>query len=151
MSLQNQIKDQMKEAMIAKDSVRVTTLRGIMASFINDLVAKKRKPTEELSDEEVTDIIRRGVKQRKDSIEQFRKGGREDLAEGEIAELAILEAYLPTQMTREEIKVVVDAKKTEMGVTDKSQMGQFMGAVMKELKGNADGGDVKAVIEESFA
>lgn len=148
--LQQQIKDQVKEAMLAKDAVRVGTLRSIVAAFTNELVAKKKKPTEELSDDEVLDIIRRGVKQRKDSIAQFTAGGRADLAEPEALELAILESYLPTMMSREEIVAVVEQKKTELGVTDKSKMGMFMGAVMKELKGKADGDMVKSVIEESL-
>ena len=146
--LQQQIKDQVKEAMLARDPVRVSTLRSIVAAFTNELVSKKRKPTEELSNSEVLDIIRRGVKQRKDSITQFTAGGRADLAEPEIAELAILESYLPTMMSRDEIAAVIEQKKAELAVTDKSKMGMFMGAVMKELKGKADGDMVKSVIEE---
>ena len=150
MSLHQTIQNQIKEAMLARDTVRLNTLRGLLAAFTNDLVAKRRKPNEELSDEDAIEVIRKGVKQRKDSIEQFRKGGREDLAKAEEAEMKILETYLPQLMSRDEIKKVVMAKKAEMGVTDKSKMGMFMGAVMKELKGRADGGDVKAVIEESL-
>jgi len=148
--LHEQIKEQVKQAMLAKDPVRVTTLRSVVAACMNELVAKKRKPQEILSDEEVVEVIRRSVKQRKDSIDQFTKGGRPDLAEGEIAELQVLEAYLPTMMSLDEIRVVAQAKKLEMGEIDKSKMGQFMGAVMKDLKGKADGSDVKAVIEEMF-
>ena len=137
--------------MLAKDAVRLSVLRGLLASFTNELVAKKRKPTDSLSDDEVLDVIRRAVKQRKDSIDQFTKGGREDLAAAEKAELTILEAYLPTLMSRDEIKVVAQAKMTEMNVTDKSKIGQCMGSIMKDLKGKADGDDVKAVVEELLA
>jgi hypothetical protein len=150
MPLQQTIKDQVKEAMLAKDAVRLTTVRGLVAAFTNELVAKKRKPTEELSDDEVLDVIRRGVKQRKDSIEQFRKGNREDLALAEEAELVVLQAYLPASISKDEIKKVVEAKKDELGVTDKSGMGKLMGAVMKELKNRADGNDVKEVIDSLF-
>ncbi len=149
--MHQQIKDHIKEAMLAKDSVRLNTLRGILAAFTNETMAKKRKPDEMLSDDEALEVIRRAVKQRKDSISQFRAGGREDLAVDEEAELAILQTYLPTMMSRDEIKVVAEQKKSEMGVTDKSKMGMFMGAVMKELKGRADGDDVKAVVEELLA
>jgi len=149
--MHQQIKDHIKEAMIAKDSVRLNTLRGILAAFTNETMAKKRKPDEMLTDDEAIEVIRRAVKQRKDSISQFRAGGREDLASSEEAELVILEAYLPQMMSRDEIKVIAEQKKTEMGVTDKSKMGMFMGAVMKELKGKADGEDVKAVVEELLA
>src|ERR1035437_5459867 len=91
MSLHTNIKNQIKEAMLARDTVRLSVLRGLSAAFTNDLISKKKKTDEELSDEEVLDIIRRQVKQRKDSIEQFQKGGRTDLVESESAELTILE------------------------------------------------------------
>lgn len=149
--MHQQIKDHIKEAMLAKDSVRLNTLRGLLAAFTNEVVAKKRKPDEMLSDEEAIEVIRRSVKQRKDSISQFRDGGREDLATDEEAELAVLEVYLPQMMNKDEIRKVAEQKKEEMGVTDKSNMGMFIGAVMKELKGKADGQDVKEVIEELLA
>ncbi len=148
--MHEQIKSQIKEAMLAKDSVRLNVLRGLLSAFTNELVAKKRTPQEILSDEDCMAVIKRQAKQRKDSIEQFEKGGRPELAESEKAELAILDAYLPQLMNREDIKKVVDAKKVELAITDKAQMGQFMSAVMKELKGKADGADVKAVVEETF-
>lgn len=150
MSLHQQIKGEVQKAMLAKDEIRLNTLRGLVSAFTNELVAKRKKPSEELTDDEALDVIRKGVKQRKDSIEQFRKGSREDLAVQEEAELKILETYLPAQMSQDEIRKIVLAKKEEMGVTDKSKMGMFMGAVMKELKGKADGADVKTVIESVF-
>ena len=148
MTLHQQIKEQIKEAMKAHEEVRLRTLRGLSAAFTNELVATKRPPQEELTDEEALNVIRRAVKQRKDSIEQFEKGGREDLAQGEKEELAVLEAYLPQMMSREEVLKVSQAKMEELGITDKSKMGMFMGAVMKELKGKADGDVVKSVVEE---
>ncbi len=151
MSLHTDIKAQVKEAMLAREVERLSVLRGLLASFTNELVSKKRKPDEELSDEEVLDVIRRAVKQRKDSIEQFEKGGRQDLADAEKSELVILESYLPQQMTREEIEMYVKNKQTELGATDKSKAGQFMGAVMKDLKGKADGPMVKEVIDSLFS
>ncbi len=147
MSLQTQIKDEIKKAMLAKDAVRLTVMRGISAAFTNELVAKGRKPQEELSDEDGIAVIKRLVKQRKDSIEQFTKGGREDLAADEKAELAILETYLPATMSKEDIKKTAEAVKAKMGVTDKSKMGQLIGAVAKELKGKAEGSDIKEVVE----
>ncbi len=150
MSLQTDIKSEIKEAMLAKDSTRVLVVRGLVAAFTNELVAKGKKPTEELSDEDVLNVIRRNVKQRKDSIEQFTAGGRADLAESEKAELAILEKYLPKMMSKEDIKKIADAKQKELGITDKSKIGQFVGMLMKELKGKADGADVKEVAESLF-
>jgi len=148
MNLHNQIKESIKDAMRAKDTVRLGVLRGLVAGFTNELVATKRLPTEELTDEEVLNVIRRQVKQRKDSIEQFTKGGRADLAESEKAEMAVLETYLPAQMSRDEVMVIAKAKMTELGVTDASKKGMFMGTLMKELKGKADGDMVKSVVEE---
>src|SRR5438067_996658 len=130
MSLHKQIKEQIKEAMKAKEAVRLSVVRGLVASFTNELVSLKRLTTEELSDEEVLAVIRRQVKQRKDSIEQFTKGGRSDLADNEKTELAILETYLPAQMSREEVMKIAKAKMAELGVTDKSKSGLLMGLVM---------------------
>lgn len=149
--LHDQIKTELKDAMRAKDSVKLTTLRGLLAGFTNELVAQKKKPDELVDDEMALTVIRRGVKQRKDAIEQFMKGGRPELAENEKAEGKILEAYLPQMMSRDEIKKVAEAKKMELGVTDKAKIGQLTGAIMKELKGRADGGDVKAVVDALFA
>lgn len=133
--------------MRAKDEVRLRTLRSLVTAMTNEVVAKKRKPDEFLADEEALTVLKRAVNQRKDSIDQFDKAGRSDLSEPEKAELAIIEVLLPAQMPRNEIEAFAKAKMTEMGVTGKADMGRFMGAVMKDLKGKADGGDVKAVVE----
>ncbi len=151
MSLQTDIKEQVKEAMKAKDTVRLGVVRGLLSAFTNELVNLKRMPQDELSDEEALNVIRRAVKQRKDSIEQFVAGGRPELAEDEKAELAILEVYLPAMMPKEDVMAIAKAKMTEMGVTDKSKAGQLMGAIMKDLKGKADGDVVKAVVDELLA
>jgi hypothetical protein len=150
MSLQQEIKDGIKDAMKAKEEVKLSVLRSFSAAFTNELLTKGRKPTDELSDEEVLAVITRASKQRKDSIDQFIKGGRPELAESEQSELVVIEAYLPTLMGEDEIKTIVLAKKAEMNIADKSQLGMFVGAVMKDLKGKADGALVKKVIDESF-
>ena len=137
-------------ALLSRDNVRLTVLRGLMASFTNELVATKRKPQEELSDEEVIAVIKRAVKQRKDSIDQFRKGGREDLASSEESELKILETFLPKMMGKEDVKKKAIEVKEKLGITDKSKIGQLTGATMKELKGMADGADVKEAVESLF-
>jgi uncharacterized protein YqeY len=150
MSLQTNIRESIKKAMVAKEETRLLVLRGLLSAFTNELVAKGKKPSEELLDEDALAVIRRQVKQRKDSIEQFTAGKRKDLADNEEAELKILEVYLPQMMNREDVKRVVDAKVIEMGPPDKSKMGMLMGSVMKELKGKADGTVVKEVVEELF-
>lgn len=148
--LHKQIKEGIKIAMLAKDAVRLTVLRGLLTAFTNELVATKRKPQDELLDAEVITVIRRAVKQRKDSIDQFKKGGREDLAESEEAELKILETYLPKMMSKDEVKKKAEDMKARLGITDKSKIGQLIGATMKELNGLADGADVKEAIEGLF-
>jgi len=134
--------------MRARDAIRLETLRGLSAQFTNELVALKRKPTDELSDDEALTVIRRAVKQRKDSIDQFDKAGRSELADKEKTELAILETYLPQMMGKEEVVKIAEAKKTELGVTSKADAGKLMSTLMKDLKGKADGSVVKEVIDE---
>lgn len=140
----------MKQAMLAKETIKLSVLRGLSSSFTNELVSKGRKPQEELSDEDARAVISRAVKQRKDSIEQFTKGGRADLADNEQMELDILSAYLPAQMSEEEVEKIVASKKAELGISDKAQMGNLMKAVMAELKGKADGMVVKKAVDNSF-
>jgi hypothetical protein len=148
--LQQQIRDELTGAMKAREETRVSVLRGLITAFTNELVATKRKPQDELSDDEVLNLIKRAVKQRKDSIDQFTKGGRKDLADSELAELVYLEKYLPETMSLDEIEKVAKSKKEELGIDDKAKMGMLMGAIMKELGSKADGGDVKEVVERLF-
>jgi len=150
MSLHTDIKNQIKEAMLAKDAVRLGVVRGLVSAFTNELVAKRRKPDEELSDEDVLAVISRQVKQRKDSIEQFEKGARQDLAEIERVELIVLEKYLPAQMPEEEIISFIKNKQIELDMTDSIKKNQFMGSIMKDLKGKADGSIVKKVVDSLF-
>ena len=150
MSLQKDIQGNIKEAMLAKDAIRLSVMRSLTAAFTNELVAKGQKPIEELSDEDALTVIRRAVKQRKESIDQFRKGNREDLVAGEEAELVILETFLPASLPREEIEKMARSKKDELGIADKSKAGQLMSVLMKDLKGKADGADVKAVVDSLF-
>jgi uncharacterized protein YqeY len=146
--LHEQIKGEIKQAMLAKDELKLRVVRSLVAAFTSDLTAKKRKPDELLSDEEAIAVITRASKQRKDSIEQFRAGGREDLASAEEAELKLIETYLPKLMSRDEIRPLAVAKKAELGITDKTQAGQLMSGLMKDLKGKADGADVKTIVDE---
>jgi uncharacterized protein YqeY len=144
------IKEAMKDAMRSKDSTRLTVMRGLLAAFTNELVTLGRMPSDELSDEEAIAVIRRASRQRKDSIQEFENGGRPELAENEKIELAILEEYLPALMSEDAIREKALAKKDELGVTDKKDMGRFMGALMQELKGQADGDLVKKVVDSLF-
>jgi uncharacterized protein YqeY len=150
MSLHEQIKSEVKEAMLAKDTVRLNVVRGLLTAFMNELVATNRTPQDALSDEEVLKVISRTAKQRKDSIEQFANANRQDLVDEDTAQLTILEKYLPTLMSAAEVRPIAEAKKAELGITDKAKAGQLVGAVMKELAGKADGGVVKEVVDSLF-
>ncbi len=148
--MHDKIKEEITNAMRAKDEVRLTTLRGTLAAFMTETMTLKRKPSVMLSDEEAVVVVRRLVKQRKDSIEQFEKGNRKDLADAERAELLILEEFLPAQMSEEKVRELVSAKIAELGVVsgDKGAQGKLMGAVIKASAGQADGALVKKVVEE---
>jgi uncharacterized protein YqeY len=145
------IKNKIKEAMLAKEQVALDTYRGVSAAFTNELVAKNRKPNEILTDEEAIAVITRLAKQRKDSIEQFKKGNREDLVQEESAQLAILEKFLPKLMEKAEIEEIAKKKKEELGITDATKKGILMSGLMKDLKGKADGTLVKEVVDSLFA
>lgn len=151
MSLHEEIKASLKEAMKARDAVKLNTVRNMITAFTNELVATNRTPQDILKDEEALAVIKRLSKQRKESIVQYEANNRPELAEPEKEELAVLESYLPQLMSMEEILQVAEVKKAELGIDDKSKMGMLVGAVMKELAGKADGGDVKAVVEKLFA
>lgn len=150
MSLQIDIKESLKTAMRAKDQVALDTLRGIMSAVTNELVASGKTPQDEADDALVQKVIARLVKQRKDAIGQFTAGGRADLAAAEKAQLAVLEAYLPAQMSEGDIKVIAERKKAELGITDNTKTGILVGAVMKETAGQADGIVVKKIVEGLF-
>lgn len=164
MAIHETLKQSIPEALRAHDEVRLRTLRSLVTMMTNEVVAKKRKPNEFLTDEEALTVVKRAASQRKDSIEQFEKASRNDLAEPEKLELAIIESYLPQMMSREEIMPIAKAKMAGLGISSKADAaktpegrspgaslealrGKFTGTLMKELKGKADGGDVKAVVD----
>lgn len=140
--------------MKARDSLRLDTLRGALSAFTNELVAKGKKPTDEVTDADAVAVLKRLAKQRKDSAEQFEKGGRAELAAKELSELKIIEEYLPASASRENIERVARAKKEELGLdaslAGQAGAGKLTGIVMKELGGNADGAVVKEVIASLF-
>jgi hypothetical protein len=144
------VKNGIKDAMMAKDALRLKAFRAMSAAFTNELVAKNKKPQEMLADEEAIAVITRLSKQRKDSIEQFKKGGREDLVKEEQDELEIFETYLPKLMERNEVEKIAKMKKDELGITDATKKGMLMSALMKDLKGKADGMTVKEAVDSLF-
>ena len=150
MSLHEDIKNGIKDAMKAKDAVRLEVMRGLSTAFMNELVATGHTPQEMLSDEDCLKVITRISKQRKDAIEQFLAGGRQDLADEDKAQLAVLEVYLPKLMEKDEVVKVVKEILAKSGAIDLTKKGMFMKEVMTELKGKADGAMVKAVVDEVF-
>ena len=150
MSLHQTIRDQIKESMKAGDKVRLEVMRGLVTAFTNELVTQKRTPQDVLTDEEALSVISRLSKQRKDSIEQFTKGGRKDLVEEETKQLAILSEYLPEMMGKEDIEKIAKDKKDELGLSDPSKKGLLMSSLMKDLKGKADGAMVREVVDQLF-
>ncbi len=145
-SIQRHIREELTKTMKSKEEPKLTVLRGLITAFTNELVALRRTPQSELSDEEALAVIRRAVKQRKDSVEQFERGKRHDLAQAEKAELAVLQVFVPQMMGKEDIMKIAIQKKGELGLTEKAQSGLLMATLMKELRGKADGTDVKDVV-----
>lgn len=148
--LHEQIKNNIKEAMLARDTVRLEVMRGLVTAFTNELVATGKTPQDMLSDEQVINVITRSSKQRKDSIEQFTKGNRMDLVEVEKAQLAIIEEFLPKLMDIGEVEKFVKEKYEGLEVKDPTKKGLFMSSLMKDLKGKADGSMVKEAVDKLF-
>lgn len=146
MTLYETIGTHLKEAMKSGDVLRRDTLR-LLQSAVKNVAIEKRKAPAEMNDSEVEEVLKRLVKQRKDSIEQYRAGNREDLALKEEAELNLLAAYLPQAMPEEELKALIESALKESGITANAQMGQAMGIVMKAVAGRASGDDVRRIVE----
>ena len=146
--MQDKIKAEMKAAMMARQADKLQVMRMISAAFTNELVSQGHPPTDLLSDEDAMKVIKRLANQRKDSITQFIAGGREDLADSEKVELAIIEAMLPAKMSREDIKNKIESIIIANGKVDPNKKGPFMGMCMKVLGDTADGEMVKEVIAE---
>ena len=149
MSLKEQIISELKESLKSGDSLKRDTLR-FLSSAIKNVEIEKKKKEEGLVDQETLEVIKRAIKQRKDSIEQYEKGGRGDLAEKEKKELEILSVYLPAQMNekkiREEIKKVI----SDSGANSQKDFGKVMGMAMKKLNGQAEGDLVKKIVQEEL-
>ena len=140
--LKQQITDAMKAAMKGGDKPRLATIRLIMAAIKQQEVDSRK----ELSDEDVITILTKMVKQRRDSVEQYTKAGRNDLADQETAEIAIIDEYLPEQLSEEEIKAIVSRIIKETGATTMKDMGRVMGMASKELAGKADNKTISGLV-----
>jgi len=146
MSLYQTLGDDLKQAMKAGDVFKRDTLR-LLQSAVKNVAIEKRQAPADLSDTEVEDVIKKLVKQRKDSIAQYQSGNRADLAAKEQEELDLLATYLPEAMPEAELKALVEEALKESGLTTKDKMGQAMGVAMKKVAGRASGDDVRRVVE----
>jgi len=146
--LTEKIAADLKAAMLAKDTVRLGTLRMLKAAIEYHKVEKKQ---EGLTDADITGVIKKQVKQRQDSIEGFTKGGRADLVEKEQAELAILKTYLPEELSAAQVEEIVKATIAEVGATAKADMGKVMKAVQAKLAGRADNKLVSQLVSANLA
>lgn len=133
----------LKQSMLAKDAMRTSTLRMLKAAIEYYKIEKKQ---ESITDADVTAVIKKQIKQRQDSIESFEKGGRADLATNEKAELAVLKAYLPEELTPAQVEEIVKAAIAEVGATTKAEMGKVMKAVQAKTAGRADNRLVSQIV-----
>lgn len=143
MALKNQLQADLMESMKAHDEVKTSVLRMVKAAIMKFEVSGDRK---EATDADILNIINKEIKSRKDSVEQFTGGNRMDLADKEAAEIKVLEAYMPPQMSEDEVKQVVLEVMNETGATSKADIGKVMGPVMAKVKGLADGGMVNKIV-----
>lgn len=150
MSLKDTIGEDIKSAMKAKDKVRLETLRSIKKVLLEKEVSLRPSGQDNLTEAQEIDLLAQQAKQRRESIEQYTKAGREDLSAKEALELAIIETYLPEQLSDEEINSVIDEIITSTGATSNKDMGKVMGLVMQQLKGKADGKKIQAVVKSKL-
>ena len=151
MSVKEQIFSDLKEAMKAKDQDKLRVLRSLKAKLMEAEIAERKGGEGSLSDQATIQVITKAAKQRKESIDQFTKGGRTDLVANEEVELAIIEAYLPEMMSEEEVRKIVINKINVVGASSPQDMGKVMGPLMGELRGKADGALVSKIVKESLA
>ena len=141
--IKERIREDMKAAMRAQDADRLSTIRLLLAAVKQREIDEKIEAT----DAQVTEVIAKMVKQRRDSIQQYRAGGREDLAQKEQAEIDVLSGYLPKQLSDEEIGAIIDEAIAQSGLSGMAAMGKVMGAVKAKVAGRADLGKVSALVK----
>ena len=147
MKLTGQISSDLKEAQLARDEIKVSTLRLLLSEIHNTQIQKGA----DLLDEDVVSVVQKEAKKRKEAILGFRSGGREEQAKKEEAELAILESYLPKQLSNEVLTKIVEDSINEVGAKSLADMGKVMGMVMSKVKGQADGNTVSSIVKEKLS
>ncbi|MDJ0555411.1 MAG: GatB/YqeY domain-containing protein [Microcoleaceae cyanobacterium MO_207.B10] len=147
MSLKDRITEDIKNTMKAKDKVRLETVRSIKKVILEEEANARAAGKDTLTEAQEMDILSRLAKQRRDSIEQYTQAGRQELADQEAAELAVLEEYLPKQLSDAEVALVIDEIIAQVGASSPKDMGKVMGPAMQKLKGKADGKKVQELVK----
>lgn len=145
-----QLREELKLAMLAKNALKTSVLR-MLISAVGYYEIQKAGTSYEATNEEIISVIQKEVKQHRDSIEQFRNGGRQDLVEKETKELEILISYLPAQMSEDEVKMIVNETIEQTGAKTMADMGKVMGVLMPKVKGKSDSGLVSRLVKEKLA
>lgn len=151
MSIKEKILNDIKESMKAKEADRLRVLRSLKAKLMEKEISERKGGEATISDEQAVEVLMKAAKQRKESIEQFEKGGRGDLAAKEKKELEVIDDYLPKMMSEDEIRAKVTNKIDELDASGMEDMGKVMGALMPELKGKADGSLISSVVKEELS
>ena len=151
MSLKEQIGEDIKTVMKAKDKVRLQTVRSIKKAILEKEVELRPQGKDSLAPEQEIELLSQQAKQRRDSIEQFRNAGRDDLADKESQELEVIESYLPAQASDREIEAIVDELIAASGASTMKDLGKVMGPAMKQLKGKADGKKIQALVKSKLS
>jgi len=144
--MQEKLKEDLKQAQLARDEIKVSTLRLLLSEITNARIAKG----EDLSDEDILVVVRKEAKKRKESVEAFRNGGREEQAKKEEAELNILQAYLPAQLPIEELTKIVEDSINELGAVSVADMGKVIGLVKSKVGDKADGSAISQIAKEKL-
>jgi len=149
--LHEDIQTDLKAALEAGDKTRLSVLRDIKSAITNELVSEGIDTDETLPDGDTQEVIARLAKQRKESIEEFNAGGRDDLVKKEQKELEVLERYLPEPMSEDKLEKLVESVIADVGAEDMSDMGQVMGKTMEEVGPATDGNNVKEIVQEKLS
>lgn len=146
MSLVDRLNQDMKQAMKAKDKVRLSVIRMIKTSLQNESI----KHGKELSEDEALTVLTRELKQRKDSLQEFERAGRQDLIDSVQEEIAIVNSYMPEQLSADELQTLIDETISEVGAKTKADMGKVMKAIMPKVKGRADGSQISHLVQSQL-
>lgn len=151
MSLKEKIGEDIKTAMKAKDKVRLQTVRSIKKAILDKEVEMRPKGQDGLTAEQEIELLSQQAKQRRDSIEQFKNAGRDDLADKESQELEVIQTYLPEQISDSELETIIDEIIASSGAASVKDLGKVMGPAMKQLKGKADGKKIQALVKSKLS